>query len=73
MIIQKTKREIVKSHLDEIIIQRKIAYYTNYSSLEQKLFEATPEWTSDLENLTAFHNTLKINGGQGNEAIESGL
>ena len=72
--IQETRLELKKNKLDEDIILMKIAGYRNYSSLEQKLFQASPEWTSDTKNLTAFlQNTLQINGGQGNEAIEIGL
>lgn len=52
----------------------KIAGYRNYSSLEQKLFQPSPEWTSNTKNLTQFlQNTLIIQGGQGFEAIEVGL
>ena len=72
--ILETKRELVKNKLDEDIILMKIAGYRNYSSLEQKLFQASPEWTSDTKNLISFlQNSLQINGGQGNEAIEVGL
>ncbi len=72
--IQETKQELIKNKLDEDIILMKIAGYRNYSSLEEKLFQAFPEWSCDTKNLTAFlQNTLQINGGQGYEAIEVGL
>jgi hypothetical protein len=65
---------LVKNKLSEDLILMKVAGYRNYSSLDQKLFQASPEWTSNTKNLTSFlQNTLSINGGQGNEAIEVGL
>ena len=72
--IQETKRELVKNQLDEDLILMKIAGYRNYNSLEQKLLQASPDWTSNTKNLTSFlQNTLQIEGGWGNEAIEVGL
>ena len=52
----------------------KIAGYRNYSSLEEKLLQAYPEWTSNPNNLTNFLNdTLTASGGQRNEAVEIAL
>lgn len=52
----------------------KIAGYRNYSSLEKKLYQASPGWISDFKSLSRFlQNTLQIEGGEGNEAIEIGL
>ncbi len=60
--------------MDEELILMKIAGYRNYSSLEDKILQAYPEWTSNPNNLTNFLNdTLIPQGGQGNEAIEIAL
>jgi uncharacterized protein YegL len=57
--IQETKQELVKNKLSEDLILMKVAGYRNYSSLDQKLFQASPEWTSNTKNLTNFlQNTL---------------
>jgi hypothetical protein len=60
--------------LNEDLILMKIAGYRNYSSLEEKLLQAYPEWTSNPNNLTNFLNdTLTASGGQRNEAVEIAL
>jgi hypothetical protein len=60
--------------MNEDLILMKIAGYRNYSSLEEKILQAYPEWTSNPNNLTNFLNdTLTASGGQGNEAIEIAL
>lgn len=52
----------------------KIAGYRNYSSLEQKLYQASHGWSSNFNGLSHFlQSTLQIDGGEGNEAIEIGL
>ncbi len=71
---KEAKNELKNQKLDEELILMKIAGYRNYSSLEEKLLQAYPEWTSNPNNLTSFlNNTLITDGGQGNEAIEIAL
>jgi len=62
------------NNLDENLLQIKIGGYRNYLSLEKKLYQASPSWTSDTNALCHFlSRTLDIDGGEGNEAIEIGL
>ena len=43
-----------KNGLADDLILMKIAGYRNYSSLDSKLFEASPEWTHNTNKLTTF-------------------
>lgn len=52
--IYETQKELKKNGLAEDLILMKIAGYRNYSSLEPKLFEASPEWTHNTNKLTSF-------------------
>jgi hypothetical protein len=50
------RNELKKLKLNEDLILMKIAGYRNYSSLEDKILQAYPEWTSNPNNLTNFLN-----------------
>ncbi|CAF3383520.1 unnamed protein product [Rotaria socialis] len=46
--------------------------YRNYNSEENKILQHSP-WETKPDNLRAFMNTINVEGGWGNEAIEIGL
>ncbi|CAF4640605.1 unnamed protein product [Rotaria socialis] len=48
------------------------AVYRNYNSKEEKILQYSP-WETKPDNLRAFMNTIEVEGGWGNEAIEIGL
>ncbi|CAM2727660.1 unnamed protein product [Rotaria socialis] len=65
--------EILKDHgMDSNSFQLQFAVYRNYNSLEDKLLQSSP-WETKPNNLRAFMNTIHVEGGWGNEAIEIGL
>ena len=71
---EEARKALKEMDLSEDLVLMKIAGYRNYSSLEKLLLQASPEWTSNPNSLTSFLNDeLKVQGGQGNEAIEIGL
>ena len=66
----KTKNQILKSfnearnalkdsELSEDLILIKVGGYRNYNSVEEKIIEVSPEWTSNPPFLTEFLNSLK--------------
>jgi hypothetical protein len=73
-VIKELKKLLVEKKLNKDLILMKIAGYRNYSSLDSKLYQAYPGWTSNFNSLSHFlQSTLQIEGGEGNEAIEIGL
>ncbi|CAF4350286.1 unnamed protein product, partial [Rotaria magnacalcarata] len=65
--------EILKDHkMDSNSFQLQFAVYRNYNSLEDKLLQSSP-WETKPNNLRAFMNTIGVEGGWVNEAIEIGL
>ena len=52
--------------------QLKIAVYRNYNSPEDKILEEST-WEFKPQNLVHFLKAIKVEGGDGNEAIEIGL
>jgi hypothetical protein len=52
--------------------QIQFAVYRNYNSREDKILQSSP-WETRPDNLRAFMNTIEVEGGMGNEAIEIGL
>jgi hypothetical protein len=61
---EEARKSLKASKLNEDLILMKIAGYRNYSSLQKKLLEASPGWTSNVLTIRSFLNdTLKINGG----------
>jgi len=71
---EEARKALKEMDLSEDLVLMKIAGYRNYSSCEKLLLQGSPEWTSNPNSLTSFLNDeLKVQGGQGNEAIEIGL
>ncbi|CAM4825739.1 unnamed protein product [Rotaria magnacalcarata] len=65
--------EILKDHkMDSNSFQLQFAVYRNYNSKEDKLLQSSP-WETKPHNLRAFMNTIGVEGGWVNEAIEIGL
>ncbi|CAF4273892.1 unnamed protein product [Rotaria magnacalcarata] len=65
--------EILKDHkMDSNSFQLQFAAYRNYNSKEDKLLQSSP-WETKPHNLRAFMNTIGVEGGWVNEAIEIGL
>jgi hypothetical protein len=61
---EEARKSLKASKLNEDLILMKIAGYRNYSSLQEKLLESSPGWTSNVLTIRSFLNdTLKINGG----------
>ncbi len=56
-VIKELKRQLKKNNLDEDLIMIKIAGYRNYSSLEPKIYQASPGWTSNYNGLSHFLQT----------------
>jgi hypothetical protein len=52
--------------------QMQIAIYRNYNSEENKILQAS-SWETKASNLRVFMNTIRSEGGWGQEAIEIGL
>ncbi|CAF0828795.1 unnamed protein product [Adineta steineri] len=52
--------------------QIQFVVYRNYNSTEDKILQSSP-WEIKPDNLRAFMNTIEVDGGWGNEAIEIGL
>ncbi|CAF4261426.1 unnamed protein product, partial [Rotaria sp. Silwood2] len=52
--------------------QIQLAVYRNYNSPENKILQSSP-WETKPDNLCTFINTIEVEGGWDNEAIEIGL
>ncbi|CAF3712910.1 unnamed protein product [Rotaria sp. Silwood1] len=52
--------------------QLQFVVYRNYNSKEDKILQSSP-WETKPDNLRAFMNTIEVEGGWNNEAIEIGL
>ncbi|CAF5016018.1 unnamed protein product, partial [Rotaria sp. Silwood1] len=52
--------------------QIQFVVYRNYNSTEDKILQYSP-WETRADNLRTFMNTINVEGGDGNEAIEIGL
>ncbi|CAF4705970.1 unnamed protein product [Rotaria sp. Silwood1] len=52
--------------------QLQFVVYRNYNSREDKILQSSP-WETKPDNLRAFMNTIEVEGGWNNEAIEIGL
>ncbi|CAF4678093.1 unnamed protein product [Rotaria sp. Silwood2] len=52
--------------------QIQFAVYRNYNSKEDKILQSSP-WETKPDNLRAFMNTIEVEGGLDNEAVEIGL
>ncbi|CAF0744473.1 unnamed protein product [Adineta steineri] len=64
---------ILKDHdIKADSFQIQFIVYRNYNSTEDKILQSSP-WEIKPDNLRAYMNTIKVEGGWGNEAIEIGL
>ncbi|CAF4322129.1 unnamed protein product [Rotaria sp. Silwood2] len=52
--------------------QLQLVLYRNYNSRENKILQYSP-WETKPDNLRTFMNTINVEGGWGNEAIEIGF
>ncbi|CAF0898623.1 unnamed protein product [Adineta steineri] len=52
--------------------QLQLAVYRNYNSTEEKILQFSP-WETKPDNLRTFMNTIEVDGGWGDEAVEIGL
>ncbi|CAF4248425.1 unnamed protein product [Rotaria sp. Silwood2] len=65
--------EILKDHsMNPDSFQIQFVVYRNYNSFQNKLLQSSP-WETKPHNLRAFMNTIDVEGGWNNEAIEIGL
>ena len=58
--------------MDPQSFQLQFVVYRNYSNAQDKLLQSS-SWETKPQNLRAFMNTIDVEGGMGNEAIEIGL
>ncbi|CAF2388000.1 unnamed protein product [Rotaria sp. Silwood2] len=60
------------NNISEDSFQIQYVVYRNYNSVQDKIFQFSP-WETRADNLRAFMNTINVEGGWGNEAVEIGL
>ena len=70
--IQRTLQILIKNGYNPNTFQIQLVVYRNYNSREEKILQVSP-WETKADNLRTFLNTIQVEGGMGNEAIEIGL
>ncbi|CAF2540249.1 unnamed protein product [Rotaria sp. Silwood2] len=60
------------ANISSDLFEVQFVVYRNYNSQEEKILQHSP-WETKPDNLRAFMNTINVEGGCGNEAIEIGL
>ena len=70
---EEARKALKEMDVSEDLILMKIGGYRNYNSPIEEIFEVSREWSNDPISIVNFLNSLEINGGWGNEAMEIGL
>ncbi|CAF2540353.1 unnamed protein product [Rotaria sp. Silwood2] len=71
-IFDRTRKILRENNINEDSFQIQFVVYRNYNSTEDKILQYSP-WEMKADNLRAFMNTIKVERGWNNEAIEIGL
>lgn len=72
IMFQRAIQILKENNISEDSFQIQFVFYRNYNSKEDKILQNS-SWETKADNLRVFMNSINVEGGMGNEAIEIGL
>ncbi|CAF3079102.1 unnamed protein product [Rotaria sp. Silwood2] len=72
IMFERASKILQEHNISSNSFQIQFAVYRNYNSKEDKILQSSP-WETKPDNLRAFMNTIEVEGGLDNEAVEIGL